>query len=106
MIESFIYDFDGTLSDSYPIFLKILKEIIHNHNGKTDCTDAQLYRLLKNRNAEGYAAVTWPDHLTSRQFTEEFAVLQGKYANDFQLFPHAKEILAAAIEQGKHIPLK
>ena len=31
-IDHFIYDFDGTLSDSYPIFLKILLEIIRRQS--------------------------------------------------------------------------
>ena len=100
-IDHFIYDFDGTLSDSYPIFLKILLEIIRRHDGKTDRSEVQLYRLLKNRNVEGYRAVEWKDGLTAQKFTEEFSSFQSVYAKDFALYDGAKELLEAVVKSGK-----
>lgn len=100
-IDHFIYDFDGTLSNSYPIFLKILLEIIHRHDGKTTCTEAELYRRLKNRNVEGYRAVEWSDGFTAKEFASEFHVLQGKYAKEFKLFDGARELLEAVVKSGK-----
>ena len=100
-LESFIYDFDGTLSNSYPIFLKIAKEIIAEHAIGCDLSDREIYRILKNRNIEVYHALKWRDGFGPKDFTAAFAVLQGKYAAQFQLYPYAKEILEAAIAKGK-----
>ena len=100
-IDHFIYDFDGTLSDSYPIFLKILLEIIRRHGGKTERTEAELYRLLKNRNAEGYRAVDWSDGFTVKEYTAEFSELQGVFAKEFALYDGAKELLDAVVKSGK-----
>ena len=100
-IEAFIYDFDGTLSDSYPIFLKILKEIMREHGGTTNHSDAELYRRMKEWVIEGYSAVEWADGFTKAQYRQEFSRLQEAYAKDFELYPNAKEILEAAIAKGK-----
>ena len=100
-IEAFIYDFDGTLSDSYPIFLKILKDLMREHGGTSVYSDAELYRRLKEWVIEGYSAVEWEEGFTMDQYKQEFLDLQAAYANDFCLYPNAKEILEAAIAKGK-----
>lgn len=41
----FIFDFDGTLSDSYPVFVKAAKAIADRYD--VLYTDDQIYRLLK-----------------------------------------------------------
>ena len=43
--EHFIFDFDGTLSDSYPSFVKAAKMIADKYN--TLATDEQIYYFLK-----------------------------------------------------------
>ena len=100
-IEAFIYDFDGTLSDSYPIFLKILKDMMREHGGTTNHSDAELYRRMKEWVIEGYSAVEWADGFTKAQYRQEFSRLQEAYAKDFELYPNAKKILEAAIAKGK-----
>lgn len=101
MIDHFIYDFDGTLSDSYPVFFKITMEIVKRHGGKLTCTEAELYRALKNRIGEGYKRIEWADGLTKEQFMEAFHSLQLAHFADFQLYPDAENILKAAAENGK-----
>ena len=100
-IEAFIYDFDGTLSDSYPIFFKILKDMMREHGGTTAYSDAELYRHLKNLVIEGYTSVEWEEGFTKEQYMQEFLRLQAAYANDYRLYPNAKELLEAAIAKGK-----
>ena len=100
-IDHFIYDFDGTLSDSYPIFFKILKEIIARHHGTYTCTDEALYRELKCMVAYAYKLVDWEEGMTLEQYRAEFAELQAKYTKDFLLYPHAKELLEAVVKSGK-----
>lgn len=101
MIDHFIYDFDGTLSNSYPIFIKIIKELMVRHGGKLPCSEHELYRTIKNRMGEGYRAIEWSDGFTMEQFVKESAELQDVHSKEFELFPHAKTILEEAVKNGK-----
>lgn len=100
-IKHFIYDFDGTLSDSYPVFMQIDRDIIQKHNGKMICTEQELYRAIKDRTYKAHGLVEWQDGLTKEAFMDEFQELQGVYAREFRLFDGAKEILRAVVESGK-----
>ena len=47
--DHFIFDFDGTLSDSYPSFFKAAKMVVERFGA--DATDEQIYECLKWRSA-------------------------------------------------------
>ena len=47
--DHFIFDFDGTLSDSYPSFFKAAKVVVEKYGA--DATDEQIYQCLKWRSA-------------------------------------------------------
>ena len=101
MIEHFIYDFDGTLSDSYPVFLQILKEIMARYGGTTSCSDEELYRKMKDRVVEAYRAVKWQGDVSKDLFFEDFVDAQDARYAEFQLFPDAERLLRAVVESGK-----
>ncbi|MBQ9760112.1 MAG: HAD-IA family hydrolase [Clostridia bacterium] len=101
MIDHFIYDFDGTLSDSYPVFWRIFEELRARHGGVPNCSDDALRRRIKNAVIEGYRAIEWADGLTKEQFMQEFKALQEKHFADFETYPHTEELLRAVVESGK-----
>ena len=101
MIDHFIYDFDGTISDSYPIFFRIVKEIIARHGGKQTCDDDALYRRLKLWVADGYHAVEWEDGFTKKDFFDEFHMFQKQYFDRFLLYRNAENLLRETVEAGK-----
>ena len=101
MIEHFIYDFDGTLSDSYPIFFQIVKEIIARHGAKLTCDDESLYRRLKLWVRDGYQAAEWEEGFTSKAFFEEFHALQKQYYDRFTTCPNVEQLLRETVEAGK-----
>ena len=45
MYQNIVYDFDGTISDSYPIFTKALLVLLEHHGMKEDY--GACYALLK-----------------------------------------------------------
>lgn len=100
-IDHFIYDFDGTLSNSYPVFLQILKEIVARHGGAYTCGDAELYRALKTTLGHAYQKVDWEEGMTREIYQEDFVELQAKHTFDFKLFPYAKEVLESVVKSGK-----
>ena len=100
-IDNFIYDFDGTLSDSYPVFLRIVLEIAKEQGAYVPCTEQELHRILKNRNRAAYCAIEWKNGFTYSDFHKAFEEKQIKYARKFKLYPYAEEILAAAQKSGK-----
>lgn len=101
MIEHFIYDFDGTIADSYHLFVRFCHEIAQNHGIQIPCDDNTLYRALKNTAYDGYLALECEDRLDYQAFLDEFHGLQEKYRSEFQAFPNIKEILALAISHSK-----
>ena len=50
-MQHFIFDFDGTISDSYPMFVKIGKQIIKEQNAVNPFDDKELLRVFKQSNA-------------------------------------------------------
>ena len=100
-IDNFIYDFDGTLSNSYPVFLKIVLEIAEEQGAYVPCAEQELHRLLKNRNVLAYRVIEWKNDFSYADFHKAFEEKQIKYAKEFELYPHAKEILEAVQKSGK-----
>lgn len=100
MIKHFIYDFDGTLSDSYPQFLRIVHEIARRNGATTTVNDAALHRALKDRTHFAIPLFQWKEELTYEEYVKQFQELQIEYAADFQLYPGALELLEAVIQSG------
>ena len=59
-LEYFIFDFDGTISDSYPIFVKICHEIAREKGLPFEIDDATLDKALKINVLNGSRAAGEP----------------------------------------------
>ncbi|MBQ8415702.1 MAG: HAD-IA family hydrolase [Clostridia bacterium] len=101
MIEHFIYDFDGTIVDSYHLFVRFCHEIAENHSITIPCDDNTLYRALKKTAYDGYLVLECEDRLDYQSFLDEFHALQEKYRFEFQPFPEIKDLLQLAVAHGK-----
>ncbi len=101
MIEHLIYDFDGTIADSYPIFLQLWHTVADRHGIKIPCSDEVLYRELKKTGYDGYLALKCEDVVSYDQFLDEFHALQEGHRLSFPIFPEAVEVLRAAVAAGK-----
>ncbi len=101
MIDHFIYDFDGTLSDSYPIFMDIIAELRAAHGGKPIATEQETYRQVRHFTKYGYLLAEWEKGYTQNQFMDDFQIIQAQRYKDFKLFSDAERLLAAVVERGK-----
>ncbi len=101
MIQHLIYDFDGTIADSYPLFMRFLHIIAERHHITIPCDEETLYRAIKRTGYEGYCAMQCEDVLDYTAFMDEFHALQEESRFDFPVFPEAVEVLRAAVAAGK-----
>ena len=101
MIEHLIFDFDGTIADSYPLFLKFMKIIGEENRLEQNCCDEELDRYLKITIYHAFEYLGWDKTLSKKAFLERFHQLQAEYAFDFVAFPEAVELLEYAVQNGK-----
>ncbi|MBQ8310223.1 MAG: HAD-IA family hydrolase [Clostridia bacterium] len=102
MIDHLIFDFDGTVSDSYPLFVQFFHKTAKKRGFTIPCTDDELYRASKRVMHDAYVAAQCEDVCDYPTFVDDFHELQVVHRNEFQIFPAAKALLTAATEQGKH----
>lgn len=101
MIDHFIFDFDGTISDSYPIFIQIFHEIAQKRKLPFHASDSELDRMLKITLKSGFDFLGWDKVCEWNLFLDEFYKHQANHALDFQAFPEAKELLKRISAKGK-----
>ncbi len=101
MIEHLIYDFDGTIADSYPIFMQLWYTVAKRHNITVPCDYNTFYRELKKTGYDAYLALRCEDIITYDQFLEEFHELQEEHRMEFPAFPEAIDLLRSAKAAGK-----
>lgn len=98
MYDYLIYDFDGTLSDTYPVFTAAVLELAKRHGVETDYDTA--YKLLKQSTTVALKHYDFGISLADAR--KEFEEIYCSLAPEKQvLFPEATEILEYAIKQGK-----
>ena len=102
MIEHLIYDFDGTIADSYPLFVRFLREGAKKRGYPIRCSDEDLYRAAKITIYEAYRTIGGEAIVPFQTFIDDFHELQETCRNEFVAFPEAKELLLRAKEAGKH----
>ncbi len=99
MIKDLIYDFDGTLSDTYPVVTRVLLDILKEHGIDEDFDRAYGYLKI----SYGYAADQYDIGLERKAFYTllgegaERAALSGVQ----KPFSEALDLLRSAAEQGK-----
>ncbi|MEO3689709.1 HAD hydrolase-like protein, partial [Enterococcus faecium] len=67
MFDSYIWDFDGTLFDTYPIMLDSMMKALEDRQVVAD--PKAVYRLLKEKSSK---ALTEKYHLDFREFSDDF----------------------------------
>ncbi len=102
MYKHLIFDFDGTISDTYPLFLAFYREIVEKHGLTMQCNNDELYRGMKDNLKVGYQAMRINEEaLPYKPFLKEVFALQGERYRDFQAFPAAVELLQKSVENGR-----
>lgn len=98
MYQNIIYDFDGTISDTYPVFAKAQLQLMARY-GLQDSYE-HVYSLLKNSVGASLRSYEWGRdiHLIQREFHEIHDALA---MEEQRPYPDAEEILRYAVEQGK-----
>ncbi len=101
MYDYLIYDFDGTLSNTYPIFTEAFLKMMEKYNIPQDeSTYNTVYSLLKQ--SVGAAVKNYDFPLQPKEAREIFEeIYQPLAVEKQQLFPEAEDILRFGMEQGK-----
>jgi len=102
MIEHLIYDFDGTISDSYPLFVRFLHEAADKRGYEIPCSDEELYRASKQTLYEAYKRIGGERVCPYQTFADDFHELQVLHRDEFRIFPEARALLLDAKRAGKH----
>lgn len=98
MFDYIIYDFDGTISDTYPMFAKAFLETASFYNIKTNYETA--YSQLKISIGHALKQYNWNDDM--EKVVALFKSNHHRLARQYQeAFPDAKVILEYAINNGK-----
>ncbi|MBP3039504.1 HAD-IA family hydrolase [Bacillaceae bacterium Marseille-Q3522] len=82
-----LWDFDGTIFDSYPVFTKIMKQNFLQH-----ISEENIYRKLK----VSYAHAIQYFHLSDTQMNSYYEILNQTPAEEFKPFNGVEKILAYA----------
>ena len=99
MYQNIVYDFDGTISDSYPIFTKALLVLLEHHGMKEDY--GACYALLKESVGAALRHFDWGE-CDMESIKREFHDIHEELAvREQQPYGDAEEILRYAVEQGK-----
>jgi len=98
MYDYLIYDFDGTLSDTYPIFTEALVSLLNRYNIKNDYNT--VYSQLKV--SVGYALSQYEFERDGNQIRKEFSELRHELGRAKQkAFEESYEILQFALDNHK-----
>ena len=98
MFDYIIYDFDGTISDTYPVFAKAFVETAESYGMHVDYDT--VYKQLKISVGYALKQYDWNDDMDNVK--AKFKSNHHRLARQYQeAFPEAKEILQYAIDKGK-----
>lgn len=96
MYKNYIWDFDGTLYDTYPVMLECILSSLAMDFAISGDAD-KIYFLLKN---ESSAAVAREYALDFTAFTQKFKALEMADPRQVQPFLQVKEVLATIAQRG------
>lgn len=103
MIDHLIFDFDGTISDSYPVFNRIIAQIAQTNEIEITADEAEIDRLLKIRTGLPYTTLGWDVYLTREEYSEQFLYWQNQFVSEFRPFEEALVLLKFAKQKGKKL---
>ena len=99
MIKNLVFDFDGTISDSYPIFLRIVRQVAKDFDVEVKMSDEELLDKLMVNVKVCMDSMNFQCEYSER--ANAFWGYQRQYYKEFQPFPEIKPILEKAISLGK-----
>ena len=98
MYDYLIYDFDGTLSDTYPVFTEAFLKLMEKYGIAQDRDT--VYGLLKQSIGAGLDHYEFP--ISKKEARAEFEKIYEPIAQEKQqLFPEAEHILRFGMDNGK-----
>ena len=101
-IEHLIFDFDGTISNSYPIFMTIVHDFAKEKGLPIPVDDDTLFRALNITVKYAIELMEWDKQVSYQDFLDFFYEQQALRAKEFCAFPEAVELLEYAQKRGKH----
>ena len=99
MIKNLIFDFDGTISDSYPIFVRIVRQVAKDFDVEVTMSDEELLDKLVVNVKHCMDNMNFRCELHERG--QAFWGYQRQYYKEFQAFPEIKPILEKSLALGK-----
>lgn len=100
MIKNLIFDFDGTISDSYPHFMEIMELLAKKHGWHIPCHGDELLRELLVSVKAAHKKFGWNQLMPYDDFWDEFSMVQAEKAAEFHAFPEAIDLIQYAKQKG------
>ncbi|MBR3894714.1 MAG: HAD-IA family hydrolase [Clostridia bacterium] len=100
-IDHLIFDFDGTISNSYPLFLGFVHEYAEKNRLPLSMTDAELFYALNITMKDAFEKLGWESFVSYDAFIDDFHQKQIDHALEFRPFPEAIALLEYAKSIGK-----
>ncbi len=97
MIEHLIFDFDGTISDSYPVFVRIVRALAKDRGMTLPQSDEEIFQYLKINAIHCLDQVG----ITDNNRMADFHRYQAEFYQEFPPFPEIEDILKRAVDLGK-----
>ena len=91
-IKNYIWDFDGTLFDTYPVMLDALQQTIAKHGIQYD---GDLAYFIKKYSIRKFALDYAPP-----EFINDYHALETKLQTDVKFYPQIPTILADIVNKG------
>lgn len=104
-MKHLIFDFDGTISNSYPLFVCFLHRYATQHGLPFLLDDETVERALRINLRHGFERLGWQNHVKYQVFLDAFHDFQETDALSFQPFPEAVELLRSAHAKSKRLYL-
>lgn len=100
-IDHLIFDFDGTISNSYPLFLEFFHDYAKEHGLPIHMTDDELFYAMNLTMKHTVEQLEWEKFVTYEKFINDFHQKQIDHALRFQPFPEAIALLEDSKKLGK-----
>ena len=101
MIDHLIFDFDGTISDSYPHFIRFTHDFATQNELPFLIDDITLERNMRINLKTGFDSLNWKKLISYKTFLDAFHQFQENSPTVFRAFPEAVELLTYSVQQGK-----
>lgn len=99
MIKHLIFDFDGTISDSYPMFVQVVKEVAGEFGVPVVHSDEELSDMLRvnTKYCMDQMGINHPSAVRGKVFWK----YQGVHSLEFKAFDEIEPILKKSLSLGK-----